>query len=253
MVLLRLPGFHFFNEEAFDPHHRRVVAVRDCAPLQVGRTLVIVPRTFGMSREVTFPFSSSRKSCWNRSASQNTYIPLFNAGLPVRLADQGSIYLGTKGLCTHPTSIRPSCCPLTSSGHEAGEASGNDHYIQFVEACRGNGKTSAPFEYSGPLTESVLLGCLATRFPDKTLEWDTGRPGIHQCSRGERFRSAVLSQGLGNSRALSTDVQRKYASRPSTRQVQYIRNPMSLPSSTGLIATMGSNITAIRARNIEWD
>ena len=42
---------------------------------------------------------------------------------------------------------------------------GTDHYLQFVEACRGNGKTSAPFDYSGPLTESVLLGCLATRFP----------------------------------------------------------------------------------------
>jgi hypothetical protein len=47
-----------------------------------------------------------------------------------------------------------------------------NHYLQFVEACRGNGKTSAPFSYSGPLTESVLLGCLATRFPKATLEWD---------------------------------------------------------------------------------
>ena len=47
-----------------------------------------------------------------------------------------------------------------------------DHYREFVEAVRGNGKTSAPFAYSGPLTESVLLGCLATRFPKTTLEWD---------------------------------------------------------------------------------
>ena len=38
--------------------------------------------------------------------------------------------------------------------------------------CRGNGKTSTPFSYSGPLTESVLLGCLATRFDKQTLEWD---------------------------------------------------------------------------------
>jgi len=49
---------------------------------------------------------------------------------------------------------------------------GNDHYLQFVEACRGNGKTSTPFSYSGPLTESVLLGCLSTRFPKTTLAWD---------------------------------------------------------------------------------
>jgi hypothetical protein len=50
-----------------------------------------------------------------------------------------------------------------------------DHYRQFVEACRGNGKTSAPFSYSGPLTEMVLLGCLSTRFPETTLEWDAER------------------------------------------------------------------------------
>jgi hypothetical protein len=47
-----------------------------------------------------------------------------------------------------------------------------NHYLQFVEACRGNGRTSTPFDYSGPLTESVLLGCLATRFRNTTLEWD---------------------------------------------------------------------------------
>jgi hypothetical protein len=49
----------------------------------------------------------------------------------------------------------------------------DDHYLQFVEAVRGNGKTSAPFSYSGPLTEMVLLGCLATRFPKTDLKWDT--------------------------------------------------------------------------------
>ena len=52
------------------------------------------------------------------------------------------------------------------------EIKGDNHYLQFVEAVRGNGKTSAPFSYSGPLTEMVLLGCLATRFPKTDLKWD---------------------------------------------------------------------------------
>ena len=34
-------------------------------------------------------------------------------------------------------------------------------------------KTSAPFAYAGPLTEMVLLGCLATRFPQVPLQFDT--------------------------------------------------------------------------------
>ena len=52
---------------------------------------------------------------------------------------------------------------------------GENHYLQFVEACRGNGKTSTPFDYSGPLTESVLLGCLATRFPQDDARVGYGR------------------------------------------------------------------------------
>jgi hypothetical protein len=39
----------------------------------------------------------------------------------------------------------------------------------------GKGQTSAGFDYSGPLTESVLLGPLATRFPHTTLEWNAGK------------------------------------------------------------------------------
>jgi hypothetical protein len=38
----------------------------------------------------------------------------------------------------------------------------------FAEAALGNAKTSAPFDYSGLLTESVLLGPPATRFPNTT-------------------------------------------------------------------------------------
>ncbi len=34
------------------------------------------------------------------------------------------------------------------------------------------GKTSANFDYSGPLTEAILLGGIATRFPKEELNWD---------------------------------------------------------------------------------
>jgi len=41
-----------------------------------------------------------------------------------------------------------------------------------VSACLGQGKTSAGFDYSGPLTEAVLLGNVAVRIPGKKLLWD---------------------------------------------------------------------------------
>ena len=33
-------------------------------------------------------------------------------------------------------------------------------------------KPTANFDYAGPLTEAVLLGCLASIFPNQTLEWN---------------------------------------------------------------------------------
>jgi len=47
-----------------------------------------------------------------------------------------------------------------------------NHWNQFVNACRGTDTTSANFDYAGPLTEAVLLGGVAARFPQKTLGWD---------------------------------------------------------------------------------
>lgn len=52
----------------------------------------------------------------------------------------------------------------------AGES--KKHYHQFVDACLGKDECSAPFEYSARLTETILLGVIAGRFPNQTLNWD---------------------------------------------------------------------------------
>jgi predicted dehydrogenase len=91
-----------------------------------------------------------------------------------KLHDQGSIYIGTEGVLYSPYIDTPVLLPAEKfKGFEMPKNGSDNHYAQFIEACRGNGKTSAPFEYSGPLTELVLLGCLATRFPKQSLEFDT--------------------------------------------------------------------------------
>ncbi len=93
-----------------------------------------------------------------------------------QLSGQGSIYIGTDGVLYSRYIDAPLLLPeekfrdykLPQPGHQ-------NHYLQWVEACRGNGRTSTPFDYSGNLTESVLLGCLATRFAKTTLEWDAAK------------------------------------------------------------------------------
>ncbi len=46
------------------------------------------------------------------------------------------------------------------------------HYHQFVNACLGIGKCTAPFSYASRLTETILLGVIAGRFPNKKLHWN---------------------------------------------------------------------------------
>jgi predicted dehydrogenase len=105
-----------------------------------------------------------------------------------RLNDQGSIYIGTDGVLYSPYIAAPVLLPAEKfKGRELPKPGAENHYLQFVEACRGNGQTSTPFDYSGPLTESVLLGCLATRFPQTTLEWDAASLKVSNVTEANRF------------------------------------------------------------------
>ncbi len=45
------------------------------------------------------------------------------------------------------------------------------HHEEWIQACKGHGKTTCPFEYAGPLSETVLLGNVAFRSGEK-LAWD---------------------------------------------------------------------------------
>jgi predicted dehydrogenase len=91
----------------------------------------------------------------------------------VKLPEQGSIFIGTKGIMLLPHVGRPKLLPAEKfADFKFPELPPQNHWNQFLEAVRGNGKTSAHFDYAGALTETVLLGGVATRFPQTTLKWD---------------------------------------------------------------------------------
>jgi predicted dehydrogenase len=94
----------------------------------------------------------------------------------LKLDGQGSIVIGTEGVLysQYDSGNTPILLPSEKfKDAKMPDVKDDNHYLQYVEAVRGNGRTSAPFSYSGPLTEMVLLGCLATRFPETDLKWDT--------------------------------------------------------------------------------
>jgi predicted dehydrogenase len=94
----------------------------------------------------------------------------------VAMPDQGSIFLGEKGVMVLPHVAMPILLPEEKfKDHPRPSLEEVDHWLQFVDAVRGMGTTSAGFDYSGPLTEAILLGGVASRFPKQTLEWDAAR------------------------------------------------------------------------------
>ena len=92
---------------------------------------------------------------------------------PWKLTDQGSILIGTQGVMLIPHIDRAKLFPVEQfAGFKMPDVKDANHWHQFVDAILGKDKTQANFDYAGPLTESVLLGSVATRFPKTTLEWN---------------------------------------------------------------------------------
>jgi predicted dehydrogenase len=54
------------------------------------------------------------------------------------------------------------------------------HYHQFIDACLGKDECTAPFSYSARLTETILLGTIAGRFPGRTLHWDNKKAAFEE-------------------------------------------------------------------------
>ena len=89
------------------------------------------------------------------------------------MPDQGSIFLGTTGVMILPHIAQPRLVGKDVEGVKIERVEGESHWNQFIETVLGNRpKTDAHWGYSGPLTEAVLLGSVATRFPKQTLAWD---------------------------------------------------------------------------------
>lgn len=107
------------------------------------------------------------------------------------LPEQGAMFVGEKGRLLLPhfmqlprKIVRGKYVDISkeiakvSEKHNLGEpirnyaTEGPKHYHQFVDACLGKDTTTAPFDYAARLTETILLGTIAGRFPGETLHWD---------------------------------------------------------------------------------
>lgn len=120
-----------------------------------------------------------------------------------RVPGQGSIFIGTKGVMLLPHIGMPALFPEEQfKGFEMPKLERVDHYHQFADAVLGKATASTAFDYSGPLTEAVLLGPVATHFPKTTLEWNSSRLKFRNSPEANRlvhrtYREGWKVKGLG--------------------------------------------------------
>jgi predicted dehydrogenase len=87
--------------------------------------------------------------------------------------ENGVVFLGEKGILAVDYEKLPVLLPADQFADYQMEVQPEDnHYQQWTAACVGNGTPSTPFSYSGPMTETVLLGNLAIRLREPIL-WDS--------------------------------------------------------------------------------
>lgn len=88
--------------------------------------------------------------------------------------NEGSLIIGVDGVLHIPHVAPPKLYPAEKfKDYIMPQATQGHHWTEWAEACVNGSKTSANFDYSGPLTETVLLGSVAMRFPQTTLEWNS--------------------------------------------------------------------------------
>lgn len=91
-----------------------------------------------------------------------------------KLPQSGSILIGTEGVMLLPHYLLPELTPTAKfKDYKLPRIKGYNHYGQFIDACRGEDKTTADFAYAGPLTEAILIGGIASRFQNTTLKWNS--------------------------------------------------------------------------------
>ena len=49
-----------------------------------------------------------------------------------------------------------------------------NHYHDFADGCLGVAENASPFQKTGPMAETIILGTVALRCPEEPLRWNAG-------------------------------------------------------------------------------
>jgi hypothetical protein len=115
----------------------------------------------------------------------------------------GGFWIGEKGSIFKPYGARPYVLPeadFPASAYPSGIPA-QDHYHDWVDAIIEGRKACGDFAHGANLTEIVLCGTAADRFPGQTLEWDAaaGEFNVAEANKLVKrdYRDGWKIEGLG--------------------------------------------------------
>ena len=107
----------------------------------------------------------------------------------------GVLFIGAKGNLFVGFPEMPVLFPTSMfADYKFPKMEDHNHYQQWTNAILGKDKVSCPFSYSGPLTETVLLGNVAYR-TGKKIEWDSVNLKAKGNPDADRFLRDVYRSG----------------------------------------------------------
>ena len=147
--------------------------------------------------EVIYDFPATRRTAsrgltvgWTDGSRRPPRQLMSDLGEGVELFPIGSAIIGTEGTMLlqhygHPPRLFPEA---KFRGLPLPDLPERGHRAEFIDACFGLDRASAPFTYAGPLNEAVVAGTVAQRFPGEQLAWDAAKLRFDNVKANDHIR-----------------------------------------------------------------
>lgn len=118
---------------------------------------------------------------------------------PIGTRDGGGLFVGNKGKLmfgcySNGATLLPRSRMEEYTQPEPSIPRSPGHHQEFIEACKGGTPTMCGFDYAGPLTEMILLGCVAIRMNTR-LEWDGPNMTVTNLPEANRYIKREYREG----------------------------------------------------------
>lgn len=138
-------------------------------------------RNFALISHVEYQFkgtdytTDTLKLSWYNGSLRPTKLDHLPEG--VKLPHQGSVLIGDKGSLILPHIAAPIVFDsngksMTELPERVGPVNHSHDWIDSALGVKDKESATAHFEYSGPLTEAVLMGTVINRWPNQEFAWD---------------------------------------------------------------------------------